>query len=211
MTKAILAEQIQRLYARFLDKDNPSDVIDLREIIPLINQSINKVLKVQVADSFKAGMVDIPKCNLIEYNYPVTADAGNDRSFVSLTIIPLELPMNMGIWSIAPITGAMNPYIPIPAQDVLVFQGANLSYLEGKTGYYVQGKRIYFTKNITTTGNGSVSTVKVNLLVSDLGVLLDSDTLPISPEVESAIIDDVLQTISNGRVSQAELASKQQQ
>ena len=74
----------------------------------------------------------------------------------------------------------------------------------------MQGKRIYFTKNITTTGNGSVSTVKVNLLVSDLGVLLDSDTLPISPEVESAIIDDVLQTISNGRVSQAELASKQQ-
>jgi len=210
MTKTILAEQIQRLYARFLDKDNPSDVIDLREILLLINQSINKVLKVQVAESFKAGLIDVPKCNLIEYTVTVTAESGNSRSYISLPVIPLNLPMDMGIWSITPVNGAMTPYIPIPAQDVLVFQGANLSYLEGKTGYYVQGKKVYFTKDITTVPNGSVSSVVVNLLVSNLGSLTDTDMLPISPDVESAIIDDVLQTISNGRVSQAELASKQQ-
>ena len=126
MTKTILAEQIQRLYARFLDKDNPSDVIDLREVILLINQSINKVLKLQVAESFKAGMVDVPKCNLIEYTVStVTQDTGNNRAYITLPVIPLTLPMDMGIWSIAAATGAMTPYIPIPAQDVLVFQGAN--------------------------------------------------------------------------------------
>lgn len=210
MTKTILAEQIQRLYARFLDKDNPSDVIDLREIILLINQSINKVLKLQVAESFKAGMVDVPKCNLIEYTCPVTADSGNNRAYITLPAVPLTLPMDMGIWSIAGATGAMTPYIPIPAQDVLVFQGANLSYLEGKIGYYLQGSRVYFTKNITLSANGTVTSVVVNLLIMDISKFTDNDMLPISPEVESAIIDDVLQTISNGRVSQAELASKQQ-
>jgi len=210
MTKTILAEQIQRLYARFLDKDNPSDVIDLREVILLINQSINKVLKLQVAESFKAGMVDVPKCNLIEYTCPVTADSGNSRAYITLPAVPLTLPMDMGIWSIAAATGAMTPYIPIPAQDVLVFQGANLSYLEGKTGYYLQGSRVYFTKNITLSANGTVTSVVVNLLIMDISKFTDNDMLPISPEVESAIIDDVLQTISNGRVSQAELASKQQ-
>jgi hypothetical protein len=210
MTKKILAEQIQRLYARFLDKDNPSDVIDTREILLLINQSINKVLKLQVAESFKAGMVDVPKCNLIEYTCAVTAETGNNRAYITLPAIPLTLPMDMGIWSIAAATGAMTPYIPIPAQDVLVFQGANLSYLEGKVGYYLQGKKVYFTKNITLTANGTVTSVVVNLLTMDFGQFGDNDMLPISPEVESAIIDDVLQTISNGRVSQAELASKQQ-
>jgi hypothetical protein len=209
-TKNILAEQIQRLYARFLDKDNPSDVIDLREVKLLINQSINKVLKLQVADSFKAGMIDVPKCNLLEYTCSVTAETGNNRSYITLPAIPLTLPMDMGIWSIAAATGAMTPYIPIPAQDVLVFQGANLSYLEGKIGYYLQGKKVYFTKNITLTANGTVTSVVANLLVSDFSVITDTEALPISPEVESAIIDDVLQTISNGRVSQAELASKQQ-
>lgn len=210
MTKKILAEQIQRLYARFLDKDNPSDVIDTREILLLINQSINKILKLQVAESFKAGMVDVPKCNLIEYTCAVTAETGNNRAYITLPAIPLTLPMDMGIWSIAAATGAMTPYIPIPAQDVLVFQGANLSYLEGKVGYYLQGKKVYFTKNITLTANGTVTSVVVNLLTMDFGQFGDNDMLPISPEVESAIIDDVLQTISNGRVSQAELASKQQ-
>jgi len=34
--------------------------------------------------------------------------------------------------------------------------------------------------------------------------------LPISPEVESAVITEVLNIISGGRVSQAELASQQQ-
>jgi hypothetical protein len=211
MTKTILAEQIQRLYARFLDKDNPSDVIDLREIITLVNQSINKVLKLQVAEYFKAGMMDIPKCNLIEFTAAVTAEAGNNRAYIVLPVIPLTLPMDMGIWSIAAATGAMTPYLPIPSQDVLVFQGANLSYLEGKIGYYLQGKRVYFTKNITLTANGTVTSVVVNLLTMDLSQFGDNEMLPISPEVESTIIDDVLQTISNGRVSQAELASKQQQ
>jgi hypothetical protein len=210
MTKKILAEQIQRLYARFIDKENPSDIIDTREIILLVGQSLNKVLKLQVAESFKAGMIDVPKCNLIEYTAAVTADSGNNRAYITLPVIPLTLPMDMGIWSIAAATGAMNPYIPIPAQDVLVFQGANLSYLEGKIGYYVQGKRVYFTKNITLTANGTVTSVVVNLLTMDLSQFGDNDLLPISPEVESTIIADVLETISNGRVSQAEVASKQQ-
>jgi hypothetical protein len=209
-TKSLLSEQIQRIYARFIDKENLSDVVDTREINLLMNQSINKVLKLQVADSFKAGLVDVPKCNLLEYTCAVTADAGNNRSYITLPAIPLTLPMDMGIWSIAAATGAMAPYIPIPAQDVLVFQGANLSYLEGKIGYYLQGKRVYFTKNITLAANGTVTSVVVNLLVMDFSQIGDNDVLPISPEVESAIIDDVLQTISNGRVSQAELASKQQ-
>jgi len=211
-TKQILSEQIQRLYARFLDKDNPSDVIDIREIKLLVNQSINKVLKLQIAESFKAGMIDVPKCNLMQYsNAAVVQDSANSRAYVTLPAIPLTLPMDMGIWSVTPNSGAMTPYIPIPAQDMLVFQGTNLGYLEGKVGYYVQGKRIYFTKDITLVANGSVSGVTVNLLVSDFSQLTDNEMLPISPEVESTIIDDVLQTISNGRVSQAEIASQQQQ
>jgi hypothetical protein len=69
---------------------------------------------------------------------------------------------------------------------------------------------VYFTKNITLTANGTVTSVVVNLLTMDLSQFGDNDLLSISPEVESTIIADVLETISNGRVSQAEIASKQQ-
>lgn len=209
-TKYILSEQIQRIYARFLDKDNPSDVIDIREVSLLVSQAINKILKLEVAESFKAGLVDIPKCSLIQYTASVTADATNNRSFITLPVIPLTLPLDMGIWSISASNAAMTPYIPIPAQDVLVFQGANLSYLEGQVGYYVQNKRVYFTKDITLVANGSITSVIINILASDFSQFTDNDMLPISPEVESAVITEVLNIISGGRVSQAEMASQQE-
>lgn len=209
-TKAIISEQVQRIYARFLDKNNPSDVIDIREVMLLVNQSINKILKLEVAESFKAGLVDIPKCSLIQYTASVTADATNNRSFITLPVIPLTLPLDMGIWSISASNAAMTPYIPIPSQDVLVFQGANLSYLEGQIGYYVQGKKVFFTKDITLAGNGSISSVIINILASDFSQFADNDMLPISPEVESAVITEVLNIISGGRVSQAEMASQQE-
>jgi hypothetical protein len=212
-TKLRMAEQIQRLYARFLDKDNPSDVIDIREVILLLRQSINKVLKLQVSESFKAGEYDVPKCNLLEYTCAVTSQSSNSRAYITLPATPISLPMDMGIWSISAANSALNPYLPIPSQDVLVFgtiaNGTNLSYLEGQVGYYLQGTRVYFTKDITTVANGSITSVTVNLLVMDFSKITDNEMLPISPDVESAIIDDVLQSIGAGRVSQAELAVKQ--
>lgn len=209
-TKSTISEQCQRIYARFLDKDNPSDTISIPEVSLLVSQSINKILKLEVAESFKAGLVDIPKCSLIQYTASVTADAPNNRSSITLPVIPLTLPLDMGIWSISASGAAMTPYIPIPAQDVLVFQGANLKYLEGQIGYYVQGKKVFFTKDLTLAGNGSISSVIINILASDFSQFGDNDMLPISPEVESAVITEVLNIISGGRVSQAELASQQQ-
>lgn len=205
-----LSEQIQRIYARFLDKNNISDVVDLREVSLLVSQSINKILKLEVAESFKAGLVDVPKCSLIEYTASVISDSANNRSYIALPVIPLTLPLNMGIWSIAASAAAITPYIPIPSQDVLVFQGANLSYLEGQIGYYVQGKKVFFTKDLTLSANGSISSVLINILASDFSQFTDTDMLPISPEVESAVITEVLNIISGGRVSQAEMASQQQ-
>jgi hypothetical protein len=210
-TKNILSEQIQRIYSRFIDKDNIKSVIDEREIKLLVNQSINKVLKLQVAESFKAGMIDVPKCNIVEYTCAVTSQPANTRAFITLPVIPINLPMDMGIWTISASNAAMTPYIPIPSQDVIVFQGTNLSALEQQVGYYMQGKKVYFTKDITTVANGSISSVLVNLLVSDFSTQGDNDLLLISPEVENSIIEDVLGILGLGKVAQAELQTQQSQ
>lgn len=214
-TKNKIAEQIERIYSRFIDKNNPSDVLDRREVVLLVEQAINSLLKVQVSETFKIGLYEVPLCNLIEYTATVTSDSSNSRAYINLPAIPLNLPMNMGVWSIAASGSAIEPYIPIPSQDVLVFgtiaSGTNLSYLEGQVGYYQQGKKVYFTKDITTVANGSITSVVVNLLVTDFSQLSGTDLLPISPEIESLVMQSVLQTISNGRISQAELAAKQEQ
>jgi hypothetical protein len=45
-------------------------------------------------------------------------------------------------------------------------------------------------------------------LVSDFSTLSDTDLLPIAPEMELDVIGDVLNVLSQGRVNQAELNSK---
>lgn len=213
-TKKILSEQIQRIYARFLEKDNPSDVIDLREILLLVNQAINSVLKIQVADNFKAGIIDVPLCNIVEYTASTVADATNGLAYAELPVIPLALPNGLGIWSVSKSNGVSAPYIPIPAQDYLVFGVANadnpMSFLENQVGYFHKGKRIIFTKNINAAPY-SVSSVIISVLCSDLSLLGDNDLLPISPEVESSVITEVLRIIGGGQIAQAELESQKAQ
>lgn len=211
-TKNRIAEQVSRIYARFVDKENVSDILDLREVRFLVEQSINKVLKIQTSEYFKAGSYEIPRSALITKSCAVVSESpGLNRAYVLLPVIPLNLPLDMGIWAITAPSLPFAPYIPLPAQDVIVFQGTNVSYLENQIGYYLQGKKVYFTKDITLTANGTVTSVDVQLLVMDFREFADDEMLPISPEVEADVINDVIITLSNGKVAQAELQSEKLQ
>tara|TARA_Y100001937_G_scaffold49027_2_gene68342 strand:- start:9971 stop:10666 length:696 start_codon:yes stop_codon:yes gene_type:complete len=222
-TKKKIAEQIQRNYARYLDKENivgTKESLDSRELHLMIEQSINKILKVQTFERFREGYVDIPRCNIIKYaNQTVTSDSNNSRATVALPAIPLSLPMDMGVWSITKNNDITTTYIPIPSQDFHVMDiafsslntqssGLNASYLEQQVGYYVQGKSIHFTKDITQSALGSVTAVDLYLLVSDMSKFTDTEILPVNPEVEAEVIDDVFARINNGRISQLELNTK---
>mgnify|MGYP003150511444 FL=1 len=220
-TKNKIVEQIQRNYARYIDKENiqgTNESLDSRELHILVEQAINKILKVQTFERFQEGYVDIPRCNLIKYeNQSVTADATNDRAYVDLPAIPLSLPNDMGVWQVTSTSNPHNPYIPISSQDFQIMgvaydtdtnaqnAGVNSSYLEQQIGYYLEGKRIYFTSDIRTAG---VTQVHIILLVNDMSKFAGTDLLPINPEVESDVIQEVLAQISNGRISQQELAAK---
>ena len=226
-TKKKIAEQIQRNYARYLDKENivgTKESLDSRELHLMIEQSINKILKVQTFERFQEGYVDIPRCNIVKYsNQTVTADraggASNSRASVNLPAIPLSLPMDMGVWAFTKYNDMTTTYIPMPSENMGVMDvafsslntqsgGINASYLEQQVGYYVEGKSIYFTRDITQSAYGSVSAVDLYLLVSDMSKFTDTELLPINPEVEAQIIDDVLIRINNGRISQLELNTK---
>ena len=218
-TKKKISEQIQRIYARFLDKENISgteESFDERELFLLIEQSINRNLKLETFSRFQDGFIDIPRSNIIKYSgIPTVSDAANNRAYAELPAIPPSLPMDMGVWKVSQSSSANNPYIPISSQDWEVMgtgysngvqsEGINASFLEQQTGFYLEGKRIYFTKDIKTAG---VDAVDIHLLVSDMSQILDTDLLPINADMESTVISDVLQQISQGRISQVELNGK---
>jgi hypothetical protein len=108
--------------------------------------------------------------------------------------------MDMGVWKVSLSNGTA--MIPINSTMANVYGGTNSDYLEGQTGYTITGSSIRFTKTVS-------STVIVSLLVSDFSVLDINEVLPISPEMEADIVADVLDRISQGKISQPELNVKQ--
>lgn len=214
-SKKKLAEEIQRIYARYADKENIDRSLDSREVKILIEQAMNRVLKAQTFERFTDGYIDIPRCNVVKYSsQSVTADASNNRSYVDLPAIPISLPMDMGVWQVNATGSPYAAYIPIVAQDFQVMgvgysgsnqsDGINTSYLEQQVGYYIEGRRVYFTSDIS-----SVSTVDVHLLVNDLSQLGDNDILPLSPEYELDVIQEVFRILGMGQISQAEIAANE--
>jgi len=189
-TRKKIREQIQLKYNQYVDKNGFNDSIDVRIIDLDVEQSINKFLKPQVLESFKNGQIEVPTCNIIEYSLAIS------NNTVTLPVYPIQLPMNMGVWRVVLASG--EDAIPINTTMAAIYGGTNASFLEGQTGYTISGLNIRFNK--TTTG-----TVTAHLLVSDFSFTEVDDVLPISPELEANIIEDVLGRISQGRISQPEL------
>lgn len=195
-TRKKIREQIQLAYNQYVDKDGFDDEIDVRVIDLYVEQSINKFLKVQVLQGTKFGAIDVPTCNIIEYTLTPASNS------VTLPVIPISLPLDMGVWKVCLSSAPGTSFIPINSTMSNVYGGTDSSYLEGQTGYTVKGSKITCTTNVTTP-------VIVELLVSDFSTTGETDLLPVSADVEADVITDVLDRISQGRISQPELNVKQ--
>lgn len=196
-TRQKIREQIQIEYGRFLDANGFNDNVDTRVIDLHVNQAINKFLNAQTKDAFKRGSIEVPASMLVEYTLTAASNA------VTLPVFPQNLPLGSGVWRVYPSGDESAEYVPITKGFSGVIAGTNVDYLEGQIGYRQSGKTLRFTG--TVTGD-----VVVEMLVSDFtdSVTGETDLLPITPEIESSVIEEVLRILSAGRFAQAELNSK---
>lgn len=194
-TRKKISEEIQLLYSQFLKKNGFNDNIDTRLIDIMVNQSINKYIKIQVLNNFNAGEEEIPSINMIEYTLTV-----NNNS-CTLPVWPVTIKYDKGVWSVASSESPYDYFIPIPNIFQQTFAGTVTQYLENQTGYFIKGDKVNFTKDVT----GSVI---ITLLASDYASTGNSDPLPISPELQSEIINDVLANLEKSRFASQELQNK---
>lgn len=196
-TRLSLAEQIQRQYKRAIgSEENIKDVIDRREIYPLINQVTNELLSVVINAGVQNGNMVIPSSAIATYNNnEVKSEHG--RYYVSIPVHPMILPRNMGVYSIVPQSGSPlvdgTPYIPITQEDwdlLSVSDVNDAGMLEGQTAFYVEGRKAYFTKQPT-------SVVKIKLVISEPSLIGDNDPYPVTPEIESSLITRVLDILKS--------------
>ncbi len=203
-----ITEQIQRLYARFLRREDTKGVIEERELKELVAQSINKILNLEIMSSFTEGDLTIPDCMIASYS-AIAVTSTNGVAKATLPAIPIGLPRNMGVWVVVDTDDPGNEFIPMTSQEYRTTKNTHTAFLESHAGYFVTGKTITFTEDITSTLN--VSTVDIELLVNDPSQLTDTELLPINADMEQLVIIDVLEVISKGRFSMEELNKPEEQ
>jgi hypothetical protein len=190
-TRNILSEQINRIYSRFLDKDNKK--LDSREVNLCIAQVVNSLFKVE---SVSRG--SIVGAAIATYELPREKDY---TFFVTLTVAPISLPKEQGIHRVYPKGCPWKAYVPILSEDFDIAQGTPASFLEGQVGYYQDGMKLRFTRQVPED-------IVVKSLVNDPSQEDGNLPLPIPADMETQVIQGVFQLLGFGQISQAELNSK---
>jgi len=199
-----LSEQISRIYARYIDKENPNTIVDKRELKLLIVDAIHTILGAKLAAQSAKGFVDIPEALIATYTN-ITVNNASSVYTCTLPAQPVASTGDMGIYEVFG-TDELNPYIPIPKQIMKVMQGTDLAVLESKIGYFRSSN-----DKIRFTADPTVTTVTMRLIINDISKYSDTDILPLPADYNLQVIELVLKTLGLGVGAIQEFNVEQQQ
>ena len=206
-----LTEQIARVYARYIDKENPNTVVDKREIKLLVVDAIHTILGAKLSDQAAKGFTDIPEALIATYENISVVSAGGAYK-CTLPAQPISAAGDMGVYEV--FSDELNPFIPIPKQIMKVMQGTDLAVLESKVGYFRSSNdKIRFTADprVNDTAWSDTDTVTMRLIINDITKYSDTDILPLPGDYNLKVIELVLKTLGLGQVSIPEFNVEQQQ
>lgn len=189
LTKGRLREEIKKLLNGG-DIPSAGDTTD-GEINVSIGQVCNQLLKTDIFQTNLSMGEVIPNGGVIATYEDIAVSAyTNGKSQATLPAKPLKLPRNMGVWSIFIPEKPDEEFIPLQmGQGALIKSQPMINSLLGQVGYEVFGDKIIFTKDITNGTEEAVVTIR--LVIMDISLLDDWDLLPIPPEMEWTIKNEV--------------------
>ncbi len=187
--------------------------VSINEIKVSIGQVLNQILKTEYFSvNTKSGEAIPNGYCLATYTGIDVTQYGNGKSKATLPIKPMRLPRNMGVYSVYPSGNPDKEFIPLQLGQTSLLQSQPLlNTLLGQVGYEVKGDTIYFTKNLLQ-GQSSY-TIDMQLAIMDVSQYGDYDPLPILPEHEWQIKQEVVKLYSQVGIADmlADATTKQQQ
>ena len=144
-----------------------------------------------------------PHTLVTTYKTEVKADSAVLHPYAALPVMPISLPRNMGIWRVvacpendegnSPAVNTGNELIPIQTgQYSAISTQEQTKFLENQVGYWAEGNKIFFTKDVLNDTDFKFDKVFISLLVIDPTVLGEFDYLAIPAEHEDSIIKECL-------------------
>jgi len=147
-TRYIVAEQAQRI----LNGGTPTadNEATIEELVLYVDQCFGKLIKQNYFENKIEGDAVINGSFIYSFVEDVKTDAVRDKYYVNLSSTYVNLPNNVGIFSVSPTKDEFNTYVPINVQNIPLAYGLDVAQLEGRKGYYIEATRLYLY-NIKTT------------------------------------------------------------
>jgi len=195
----LLAEQSMKLIEGGTRSAGAS--ITFNEVKLACGNVINQLLKTEyLSINGKVGEV-IPNGTTLGLYEDIDVVSYNGKSKARLPIKPIKLPRNMGIWAIYPKYDSLGSYeldkefIPLQmGQGALIKSQPLISDLMGQVGYENFGMDVIFTRDLPS--EHEYVKVAMRLAIMDISLYSDYEPLPILPEQEFEVINQVYKLYS---------------
>lgn len=193
-SKIQIAEQVKRI----LDGGDAteSSQYDIREISLLVGQFTAAKIK----ENLIAGLSFIDRGISSKYirtfrNIEVKKDSESNEYYADIPGNYILLPNDKGVFLVAPMIRGAISFIPVKTGFGSLYECSDAKNLEGKTGYYVEGDKLYFDE----TFNSDCGKIQMKLVVASPEDLSDDENLPIGDEDVPLIIKGVLSLVGHMR------------
>jgi hypothetical protein len=200
ITKKLLAEQCMNLIEG--GDLAAASSIGYNELMVSIGQVINQLLKTDYfASNIKMGEI-IPNGTVLALYEGIECQSSNGKTQCTLPIKPNKLPRNMGIWAVYIKKDNQSNYdydnecIPLQmGQAGLIKSQSMISELFGQVAYECFGDKLFFTKDIKALFPDIQ--IAMRLAVMDISQYSEYDILPLLPEMEWTIVQEVVKMYSS--------------
>lgn len=198
MTLYGIAESIKGMLSRDPGTASRPAIADIK--VTAI-QVINSLLGMQHFTKTMGGGENIPDGLALAAYDNIAVETYKGIARATLPIMPVSLLLNIGIYHVGRTDDIVNGFIPFqPGEMQMIGPEEIISDIFGQIGYWPGGKYIYFNKDITTNGDDSISEVFMFLVVKDLSQYAEFDVLPISADMEAAVIEQTFKHLSGQRL-----------
>lgn len=187
-TKARLAEEILLLLSG--GRIGVATKYHINEIKISVCQVANQLLKMDYFSALTPLQEFIPNGAAIGTYEGLKVVKWSNTSKIVLPCMPLRLPRNLGVYQIFSQDDYFTEFIPLQLGEAGIIRSQGLvGQLSGFTGYEVSGLDCIFTQDLTTPNVDVFVTAR--LVILDFTQYSDYDPLPLPPEMEFTIKQEV--------------------
>lgn len=185
------------------------------EVKRFVIQFINQQIKTQHLTEEMAGGEAIPDGTVLAEYDNVAVEKYKNVSRATLPIMPVKMPLNIGIFHVSKTDDIINGFIPFEAGQLqMIGEEPFISEILGQVGYEPRGKYLIFNRDITEGDDDTkIENVYMLLAVKDLSLYNDWEMLPITSDMEAIVISNVYEFLKGQSPSnkKVDVVSKQQE